>query len=182
MKEQFITADTHFGHHNIIRHANRPFKTIEEHDEVIIQNINKLPQGAILHHLGDLTMKKDPREYIQRVRKDIIWEVEYGNHDNIQFLIQLKREGLLKEVRPSYTLQYGNDKIFMAHFPHLRWNCCFHNAYHAFGHEHGNVKNVFGRSADVGVDCNNFEPIHIEDFILKLKERTNTQFYDNAEQ
>ena len=180
MTEHFLTADTHFSHGNIIRHCKRPFATIEEHDETIIQNINALPKNCVLHHLGDVTMRRDPREYIKRIRRDIILEVELGNHDNPQYLTQLKREGLIKEVRPSYTLQVGKDKIFLAHFLHFSWNCSHYGAYHAHGHSHGAIKIVRGRAMDVGVDCHEFKPIHVSDFILNLRDRTNNNFYDTV--
>ena len=37
----FFTADTHFGHYNIIRHCSRPFETAAEMDETIIEYLKK---------------------------------------------------------------------------------------------------------------------------------------------
>lgn len=34
----YFTADTHFGHENIIRFCDRPFVSAEEMDEVLIEN------------------------------------------------------------------------------------------------------------------------------------------------
>ena len=36
----FFIADTHFGHQNCLSFDNRPFKTIEEHDDALINNWN----------------------------------------------------------------------------------------------------------------------------------------------
>ena len=34
----FFTSDTHFGHKNILNFCHRPFDSIEEHDQALINN------------------------------------------------------------------------------------------------------------------------------------------------
>ncbi len=41
----YYTADQHFGHPNIIRFCDRPFKNVEEMDEILINNWNKIVSG-----------------------------------------------------------------------------------------------------------------------------------------
>ena len=36
----YYTADLHLGHANVIRHCDRPFKSIDEMNEALIQNWN----------------------------------------------------------------------------------------------------------------------------------------------
>ena len=36
----YFIADTHFGHQNALAFDNRKFKTIEEHDNALIENWN----------------------------------------------------------------------------------------------------------------------------------------------
>lgn len=56
MPQVFFTADTHFGHKNILQYeaAHRPFKTIEEHDAELVKRWNSVVSPKdIVYHLGD---------------------------------------------------------------------------------------------------------------------------------
>jgi calcineurin-like phosphoesterase family protein len=37
----FFTADTHFGHVNMLRYCNRPFTSVEEMDAALIARWNR---------------------------------------------------------------------------------------------------------------------------------------------
>ena len=51
----FFTADTHFGHNNVIRFCNRPFSSAAEMDEVMIRNWNaRVTGGDTVYILGDM--------------------------------------------------------------------------------------------------------------------------------
>ena len=72
--------------------------------------------------------------------------------------IKCKKEGLLIDVFENKTIQIGNDKIYLSHFPHREWNCFYHNAYHLYSHCHGNIED-YKQSTDIGVDCWEYEPV-----------------------
>ena len=53
-EKTYNTSDTHFGHANIIRLCNRPFKDVEEMNEKLIENWNKVvPEDGTVFHLGE---------------------------------------------------------------------------------------------------------------------------------
>ena len=50
----FFTSDTHFTHNNIIKFCNRPFKDVEEMNQTLVDNWNKVVGPTdIIYHLGD---------------------------------------------------------------------------------------------------------------------------------
>lgn len=53
----FMTADIHAGHHNIIRYCKRPWNSLEEMEEGIVERWNvTVPAGARVGVLGDVIM------------------------------------------------------------------------------------------------------------------------------
>ena len=51
----YFISDTHFYHHRILEYTNRPFDRIEDMNETIIENWNKVvtPKDTV-YHLGDV--------------------------------------------------------------------------------------------------------------------------------
>lgn len=79
----YVISDTHLGHKNIIRYEaeKRPFATIEEHDEAIVQNWNAVvrKQDTVIH-LGDVLFGADSFKYLTRLNG--IKRLVLGNHDH----------------------------------------------------------------------------------------------------
>lgn len=155
-------SDTHFGHENILKYDNRPFASIEEHDEVLMNNINSvLEPGDTLYHLGDVAWNQKAYEwFFENLKAEINVQLIRGNHDN---------RGSLPWFVPKDVAELKNQdhKLFLSHYPHLSWPNRFHGSIHLFGHVHGNLKGV-GRSMDVSANMINYTPISIVDVIEKL--------------
>ena len=78
----FFVSDTHFGHKNINRLANRPFDSVEEMNEVVARRWNETVDiNDTVYHLGDVALGKidDSLSVISRLNG--IKHMITGNHD-----------------------------------------------------------------------------------------------------
>lgn len=157
----FFISDTHFGHANILKYDQRPFGSIEEHDTVLINNINDtLRPGDTLWHLGDVAWSQQHAyTFFLRLRSDVNVRVLRGNHDNRWNGYPV--HGDVAEIK------INNHKFFLSHYPHLSWPNRYHGALHLFGHVHGNTQGV-GRSMDVSANMIGYKPISADEVIQKL--------------
>ena len=85
----FFTADTHWGHRNIIRYCQRPFADVDEMNEALITNWNStIGKDDIVFHLGDFAMGGSAEwcRLLERLNGRIY--LILGNHED-------HREGIL---------------------------------------------------------------------------------------
>ena len=83
MPKTFYIADTHFGHANIIKYCNRPFKDIYEMTEVLVNNWNSVvSEDDEVYMLGDFTLTKN-KEIISKLVSRLNGHIYLlmGNHD-----------------------------------------------------------------------------------------------------
>jgi calcineurin-like phosphoesterase family protein len=166
----FFTADTHFGHANIIKYCGRPFQTKEQHDEALISNWNSVvsPKDHV-YHLGDVGFGSSDDLYrvLQKLKGKIY--LIRGNHDGpaINGLAQ-QRFQFIKDIHVIKTQHKGRKiEIFLSHYAHRTWLKSNHGTFHLFGHSHGNMP-PHGLSFDVGVDCWNFTPVSMDQIVQKM--------------
>jgi len=112
MGEIFFISDTHFNHKNIInlsRIRREKFNNIEEHDEALIENWNKvIRKRDTVWHLGDVLFGKKTFEILTRLNG--IKKLIKGNHDtynakkyleyfnDVCGVVQFKKDFLLSHV------------------------------------------------------------------------------------
>lgn len=164
----FFTSDTHYSHANIIKYCNRPFQNINEMNEMMISNHNKMvAQDDIVWYLGDFYMGRDGRaqEYLNRLngKKHLI----IGNHDQVGITLDgWESISDLKEI------MINGQKIVLCHYAMRIWNKSHKGSWHLYGHSHGSLPDdPNALSIDVGVDCNNYKPFSMEQIrnIMKKK-------------
>ena len=116
-KNIFFISDTHFGHANMLTFTNydgtrmRPFNSVEEVDELMIENWNKMVKPTDkVYHLGDCFYKSsNPDQIMSRLNGQKV--LCRGNHDRREAQWYLK---YFKDVRSTFHID-GN--YLLGHFP-----------------------------------------------------------------
>lgn len=166
----YFTADHHFGHANIIKYTNRPFKSVEEMDNELIRRWNeKVKVNDIVYHLGDFTLLsyKDAYSYLDKLNGNIF--IVPGGHDKrwVRHAINFDNANVLPSLATYY---FGDDAwpFILCHYPLLSWDRSHYGSIHLHGHSHGTIPNEGGRF-DVGIDTNDFYPYSLEDVMKAIE-------------
>lgn len=162
------TSDTHFGHANIIKYCDRPFKDVDEMNCKLIENMNSRvkPEDTVFF-LGDFCFKNSKggkegegliysaNSYIEQLQGN--WVFVKGNHD---------RNNSLKTCIEKVYIKFGGRRMCMIHNPfhadpQVEINLC--------GHVHEKWKfrklNENSDLINVGVDVWNFFPISFDEIM-----------------
>ena len=178
MKDTWLISDTHFSHRNIIGFTRqdgsplRPFKTVEEMDETLIENWNSVVKpDDVVYHLGDVVINRQALQILSRLngRKKLI----RGNHDIFK----------TREYLPYFEEIYGSYKLanyILTHIPiHpesiARWaNGNIHGHLHAnnvylqksiLDYVDGEEPELDYRYRCVSIEQINYTPIHLDEII-----------------
>ncbi len=169
----YFTADTHFGHKNIIRLANRPFSSLEEMDETLFDAWQTtLKPDDILYHLGDVAFGNSHAisQVVDRIKK--LPGIKYlvpGNHDNDRLNILSEAFTILPPLVTKAVKTCSQAyRVVLCHYPLLTWDQYYKNSLQFFGHVHGRISGN-QRQIDVGVDVWGFAPVHFETLLQCLK-------------
>ena len=155
----FFTADTHFGHANILRYCagTRPFKDLNHMHEVLIANWNaKVGQADTVYHLGDFGF--GPAVRLARKRLNGKIRLILGNHDKFG----LEDAGIFQSIDTLKLVDVDGQRIVLCHYAMRTWQFQSKGAWQLYGHSHGNLPDdIVLNSCDVGVDCWNMAPVSI---------------------
>jgi calcineurin-like phosphoesterase family protein len=183
----WITSDTHYSHKNICRGVTawrtkegeipvsqtRDFATIEKMNSTIVNNINDVVgQDDMLIHLGDWSFGgfEQVREFWDRiVCKNI--HLVLGNHDHHIENNRGGSQGLFKSVSHYNTLEIGQFKFRLMHYPISSWDGLGKGVMHLHGHCHlpNNLKLSKGQRMDVGMDGHTeFRPYNVYREVVPL--------------
>lgn len=153
----YFTSDWHLGHKVITKYRSQ-FKTIEEHDNAIFAEAEKLTKRDIIFVIGDFLFDCDDFEYyLERISKlSCRIKLIMGNHDSLKLYSQTIAKNIEIQL-PLFTYK----SFWISHCPihpdELR---------NRIGNIHGHLHNAIlddNRYFDVGLDKNNFKFINWED-------------------
>lgn len=159
MNKVWMIADTHFGHSKIINFESRPFHTIEEMDETLIDNWNKVVKnGHDVFINGDFSFygKDKTKEIVSKLNG--IKHLITGNHDgkSRKFYLECGIEQVIQ-----FPILYENFFV-LSHQPiYLNENMPYANI---FGHVHSNpmYEDFTSQSFCVSAERINYTPIDFE--------------------
>lgn len=155
----FYISDLHFYHKNVLSLCNRPYNTIEEMNEDIINKWNSVvTPNDVVRILGDVAFPKS-QEDIDKVIK-IIKKLNgnktliVGNHD-WKLLKNEKFIKLFSSIENYMSTKDNGRKVILFHYPIEEWDGYYRDSIHLYGHVHNNdlelkkIKNRYNVSADV---------------------------------
>ena len=177
----WFTSDTHFGHKQVIKFCDRPYNSVEEMDEALIENWNsRVKPNDLVFHLGDFAMASKGRW------KNLLSSLNgqkylvLGNHDSVCWPGNYVMS-MFKQVALKIVLSIDSQIVYLDHYPYLCYAGTYNNSniIQLFGHVHSGPRQVTGadnerlqylfpNQYDVGVDNNNYVPVSYQEILSKL--------------
>jgi calcineurin-like phosphoesterase family protein len=163
----YFTADHHFGDSRARTFYRRPFASVAEMDEEMVNKWNSVVAPADeVWYLGDFAMRPTPDRIANLLgtlngQKHLI----AGNNDcNVVkecsgwISVANYAEVIVNEIR-----------LVLCHYPFRTWRDMGKGAINLHGHSHGRLKGL-PRQFDIGVDAWEFRPVTL-DTILNVRLR-----------
>ncbi|ELZ42404.1 hypothetical protein C463_10840 [Halorubrum californiense DSM 19288] len=111
---EYLISDLHLDHDNIIDYCDRPFSSVEEMNETIVENWNdSIDPGDEVLYGGDLTIQSSASallDWLDELNGEIVFVL--GNHDNT-VLEKLDRVQFVRE----YQFEYRGVPFHAVHDP-----------------------------------------------------------------
>jgi calcineurin-like phosphoesterase family protein len=177
-KPLFFTSDLHFGHENVIKYCDRPFKDAAHMNEELISRWNKkVPANGRVFILGDVGFmdQHSLRDILFRLNGEL--HLVYGNHDKIirnQKMLQERFSSLseLTEIK----VKSGGEKLtfVLCHYAMRVWSGAHRGNMHLYGHSHGSMPDdPSSLSMDVGIDTtSDYTPYSLDQILVCMYKKS----------
>lgn len=136
MPTNYYISDTHFGHANILKFDNRPFKNVKEMEEALIYNWNStVNRGDTVYILGDFCWGKEDewKRILNRLTGNKV--LIRGNHDLTNMSSTLK--GKFLDIKDYKEVKANGMTTILSHYPILAYKHDYDpNVFMLYGHVH----------------------------------------------
>ena len=171
----YFTADTHFGHENVIRFCSRPFSCAAEMDEALIENWNsRVKSNDTVYILGDMFFRSvNFEEILKRLKgkKRLI----VGNHDG-SWMTKADISRYFESVDKFLETTDGQHAITLCHYPMVTWKHA-QRSYMIHGHIHNDTRADYwsllvdrDNVLNAGTDINGFMPVPFDELVERITE------------
>lgn len=154
----WFTSDTHFGSERTLQLSKRPFNSVEEMDQTMVNNWNNVvSEHDIVFHLGDF----GNYEVSKRLNGNII--LIFGNYERKESNdINFRKFNFDKIFPNGISVCYDEKGINLEHEPsRVKYKNIDDKHFNLFGHIH-KLCMVKSYGLNVSVDCHNFTPIDLD--------------------
>jgi len=182
MGEIFVTSDTHFCHGRDFLYEPRGFACVEDMNDAIVENWNKLVGiSDDVYLLGDIMLNDNTQglKCLKALKGNI--HIALGNHDSDARIALYNQCYNVVEIEYAYRLKCGNWRFYATHYPTLVSNYNDDKAptrhlYNICGHSH--TKDIWtdwdkGCIFHCEMDTNYCTPWNVEEIIEQLREKVN---------
>ncbi|MCU4744202.1 metallophosphoesterase [Natronoglomus mannanivorans] len=160
---RYVISDHHFGHSRIIEYTDRPFTSVGEMNNALLDRYYEtVDSDDVLIHLGDVAMDmqngQETIEYFERLNGDLLVA---GNHD-----VGLSPDEAPFPVVDSCILEHGEYEFYCTHRPEdipESWE-----GWAIHGHMHNNDTEGYPfvaydeRRVNVSCELVNYFPVQLE--------------------
>lgn len=175
--KKFYTSDLHLGHKNVLTFDNRPFFTLTEMKETIIDNWNKVvSDNDNVYVLGDMFWNNSEISEVMPKLNGNKFLIK-GDHDRVnkeleKYFIWIKDYDVIKD---------GKEHVVLCHYPIAHWINADYGYIHLYGHIHAardsrpfskytklmQDSGFLYRCANVGCMLHNYIPVTLDDLGLR---------------
>jgi calcineurin-like phosphoesterase family protein len=188
-----FSSDHHFDHANVIKYCERPFKTVEEMNETMVERWNsKVTNEDLVHYLGDFCLNKAGLRFRNRLNGEII--LHPGNHDGkiLKTKDEKKREKDIARYKDAgfFDVHWRKPFFYMGKFNAYLWHLPYvpekppvdydlrymefrpkdQGQWLLHGHVHEKAGKLGPRMINVGVDVWNGYPVSEDRIFEAMKD------------
>lgn len=166
---KYYISDLHLFHNRILEKFNRPFSSVEEMHEVIINNWkNKVKDDDTVYILGDVGMyhAREIGNILNNLpgRKILVT----GNHD-FKNIHSSSYKKTFAKITSYLEIEDNGRNVVLFHYPIEDWNGKYRGYYHLHGlvHNNGDSLSQKDRRYNVSAEIVDYTPISLDELEQK---------------